>query len=156
MIRTEQKLLRGVLAGLIAASALTALASHAWFLRRFAGDWPESFCSSDVAAIHQGLILTQFAIAFAAVAIAHLRRRVLAVGVPLTFFAIAQGALQTWFNYRMSQWQWDVGCGVSYDWSPKRAFFQLFMTRYAGLAVVIAFAIVVIAGIWAALRDEAA
>lgn len=115
MSRVEQRTARVVLATLTAASSVIALASHSWFLRRFAGQWPESFCDPVVGAAHQSMILVQFALAFGAIAIAHLRRRVLVIGVPLTIFAIWQAALQTWFNYRMSRWQWDVGCGVSYD-----------------------------------------
>lgn len=142
------------MAGLTAVSSIIGLASHSFFLRRFDGSWGESFCNGEVSAAHQSLIFTQFAIAFAAIAIVHLRRRVLAIGVPLTVFAIVESALQTWLNYRMSRWQWDSGCGVSYDWSPKRFVLQLFMTHYAGPAVVIVFAIALIAAIRAGLRDD--
>jgi len=146
---------RCIFGGLTAASSVLALTSYALLLRRFAGSWPESFCMSEVAAQLQAQILSQFAIGLAGVAVANLVARPRAIGLPLSVLALTAAMLQSWNNYRMSRWQWDVGCGVGYDWSPHRAILQLFMTRYLGLLTVILFASVLAVMIIRNLRAAA-
>jgi len=151
----SQHLERCVFGGLTAASGILGLASYAILLRHFAGSWPESFCMSEVAAQLQAQILAQFAVGLAGVAVANLVAHVRAIGLPLTALSMTEAAFQSWNNYGISTWQWDVGCGVGYDWSPHRAILQLFMTHYAGLLTVIAFAGLLFVAIASSLRRAA-
>lgn len=137
-------LIAASVAGLAASSALIALA---WFLRIFAGSWPEMLRDPGTRFFLQALILAPVAVVAAAVALMDFP-----VPQPRTFissiFVLVAGTTVSiaiiFFAVGMRNHQWDAGMGVAYSWRPDVFLLQLFMTRWGGYATALAIACSVI------------
>jgi hypothetical protein len=120
---------------LVSLTSGVALGATAWFLRRFDGSWPEMFREDSARALFQATILAPLCFALAASVISLARPRGAAARLAICVFVVAAVAADLAIasvDLDLGPRQWDVGMGVAYDWSPRVALLQLFMTSYGG------------------------
>lgn len=122
---------------LASVTSSAALLASAWFLRRFDGSWPEMFRENSARALFQATILAPICFALASSVISLVRQKGAIARLAICVFAVAAVAADIAIasvDIDLGPRQWDVGMGVTYNWSPSVVLLQLFMTPYGGYA----------------------